>query len=291
MHRLLLVGLTIALLSLSALGQGAPTLRIVTEDPTLPSDLFYGTARVKPLRLRPGTNTPITIDDSDFFVQQQYIDFLSRFPESGGFAAWLNVLAGCNGDRNCLDGENGRRVEVSKSFFQSEEFQLKGYFVYRFYKASLGRQPLYVEIIPDMRSVTGTTTVEVEQKRTAFSDAWVQRAEFLQKYPTTLSPTAYVDGILQTASITVSNRAQLIADLTSGAKTRAQVLRAIVESPEEFNKEYDPAFVAMQYFGYLRRDPEPEGYNNWLVYLAAHPGDYKHMVWGFAYSTEYRNRF
>src|ERR671917_1465224 len=98
-----------------AQSQSAPTLRVVTEDPTLPSELFYGDVRVKPVRLRPGTNTRITIDDSDFFVQQHYIDFLSRFPEADGFAAWMRVLDSCNNDPNCLHGVKGKRVLVSKS--------------------------------------------------------------------------------------------------------------------------------------------------------------------------------
>src|SRR5918999_4844030 len=79
-----------------AQGQTAPTLRVVTEDPSLPSELFYGDVRVKPVRLRPGTNTRITIDDNDFFVQQQYIDFLSRFPDTEGFNSWMSVLNSCN---------------------------------------------------------------------------------------------------------------------------------------------------------------------------------------------------
>src|SRR5918992_6088317 len=90
--------------------QSAPTLRVVTENPALPSELFYGDVKVKPVRLRPGTNQRITIEDSDFFVQQQYIDFLSRFPEAGGFQAWMNVLASCNGDAKCLFGPDGKRV-------------------------------------------------------------------------------------------------------------------------------------------------------------------------------------
>ena len=81
--------LIIALLSAAAvpvLAQSPPTLRIVTETPGLPSELFYGNIKVKPVRLRPGTNQVITIDDIDFFVQQQYIDFLGRMPDSTGFA-------------------------------------------------------------------------------------------------------------------------------------------------------------------------------------------------------------
>jgi hypothetical protein len=56
--------------SVGAYAQSPPTLRIVTETPGLPSDLYYGDVKVKPLRLRPGTNIAITIDDSDFFVHQ-----------------------------------------------------------------------------------------------------------------------------------------------------------------------------------------------------------------------------
>jgi hypothetical protein len=273
-----------------AQGQSAPTLRVVTEDPSLPSELFYGDVRVKPIRLRPGTNTRITIDDSDFFVQQQYIDFLSRFPEADGFAAWMRVLDTCNGDPNCLHGVNGKRVLVSQSFFQSIEFQYKGGFVYRFYKASFNRLPSYAEMVDGMRNVTGQTEAEVNAKRNAFATGWVTRGDFAANYPASLSPAEYVNKILATAGVNVANKDQLIAGLTNGSETRASVLRKIVESSELYAKEYDPAFVAMQYYGYLRRAPEPEGYNNWLTYLKNHPGDYKTMVWGFVYSGEYRNR-
>src|SRR5688572_31294170 len=82
--------LIIPIFSVYGQSGGAPTLRIVTEDPSLPSELFYGDTKVRPVRLRPGTNVPVTIHDSDFFVQQQYLDFLNRFPDSGGFAYWMD---------------------------------------------------------------------------------------------------------------------------------------------------------------------------------------------------------
>ncbi|HZH32338.1 MAG TPA: DUF4214 domain-containing protein [Pyrinomonadaceae bacterium] len=275
-----------------AQGQSAPTLRVVTEDPSLPSELFYGDTRVKPVRLRPGTNTRITIDDNDFFVQQQYIDFLSRFPEPEGFNAWMRVLNNCNGDANCLGGVNGARVLVSKSFFEAQEFQIKGYLVYRYYKASLGRLPTYPEIVAGMRSVTGATEAEVIAKREAFASGWVSRADFAAKYPAGMSAADFVNSVLQTAGVTVPNKDQLIAELSANntAAGRASVLKKIVESPAVNAREYDPAYVAMQYYGYLRREPETEGYNAWLTYLRANPGDYKTMVWGFVYSSEYRNR-
>jgi hypothetical protein len=89
--------LIIALLSAAAvpvLAQSPPTLRIVTETPGLPSELFYGNIKVKPVRLRPGTNTPITITDIDFFVQQQYIDFLGRMTDVKRFKTWNHKLKG-----------------------------------------------------------------------------------------------------------------------------------------------------------------------------------------------------
>jgi hypothetical protein len=283
----------LTLLAVGAFAQNPPTLRIVTEDPTLPSELFYGDIKVKPLRLRPGTNPPvrITIDDSDFFVQQHYVDFLSRFPETAGFNAWMNYLNSCPaGDLVCA---HEARITTSAGFFGSPEFQLKGYFVFRFYKASLARLPDYPEMVADMRAVTGATADEVIQKRTAFATNWVLRTDFLTSFPRGMAAQAFVDGISSTAGVTVATRNQIISDLAANNTDagRAIALRAIVESPEEFNKEYNSAFVYIEYVGYLRRAPETAGYNSWITYLTAHPGDYRTMVWGFMDSQEYRNRF
>jgi hypothetical protein len=298
MNKIAIVFSLLILLATTALAQSPPTLRIVTEDPNLPSQLFYGNVKVKPVRLRPGTNVPITIDDSDFFVQEHYIDFLSRFPELAGFQAWMNVLNSCNNDPGCLYGPNGKRILVSQSFFGSQEFNLKGGYVFRFYRASFGQAfaqlPKYGDMVAGMRSVTGATADEVNQKRTAFATNWVLRADFLAAYPRSLTPTQFVDNLLTKAGITVSNRSQIINDLTAAGNSdagRAVAVRAIADSPEETNKEFNPSFVYMQYVGYLRRDPEQAGFDAWLDYLTTHPGDFNTMVWGFVDSTEYRNRF
>src|SRR6476469_10296551 len=137
--------LTIAIIIIAcAIGvgyaQSPPTLRIVTETPGLPSDLFYGNIKVKPLRLRPGTNQVITIDDIDFFVQQQYIDFLGRFPDGTGFKNWNDTLNGCpNGGFGENDNPSCDRVHVSAGFYQSTEFQGRGYFILRFGYVGLNR--------------------------------------------------------------------------------------------------------------------------------------------------------
>lgn len=225
------------------------------------------------------------IDGSPLFVRQHYIDFLSREPEQAGLDAWLSVLNRCGtGDPACDP------IEVSASFLRSDEFQFKGYFVYRFYKATLGRLPRYVEIIPDMRRLAGATGDEVIARRDAFTTEWVERAVFKAMYDG-LPNAAFVDKLLTTASVQLSNKDALISDLNSGAKTRAQVVRAVVESPEVNAREYNGAFVAMQYFGYLRRDPETEGFDAWLGVIERNPADYRTMVHGFVTSVEYRLRF
>ena len=63
-----------------------------------------------------------------------------------------------------------------------------------------------------------------------------------------------------------------------------------MDSPEFFAREYNAAFVLMQYFGYLQRDPDEAGYQNWLT-LLNNTGDYRTMILGFLYSREYQLRF
>ncbi|HSE32722.1 MAG TPA: DUF4214 domain-containing protein [Pyrinomonadaceae bacterium] len=289
------IALTLLIIfSAGVYAQSPPTLRIVTETPNLPSELYYGDIKVKPLRLRPGTTIPITIDDSDFFVHQHYIDFLSRFAEPQGFQDWMNYLNSeqqrCPTDPECL---HQARITASAGFFGSQEFNIKGGYVFRFYKASLGRLPEYQEMVTGMNAVTGQTADETLQKKTQFAIDWVLRPDFLAAFPRSLSPTEFVDNILAAAGVGLANRTQIINDLAANNNDagRAVAMRAIADSTEVTNKEFNPSFVYMQYVGYLRRKPEPEGYNNWLTYLNANPTDFRTMVRGFMDSTEYRARF
>jgi len=88
-------------------------------------------------------------------------------------------------------------------------------------------------------------------------------------------------------------RDSLVAALTGGTLTRAQVLRAIAETDEMQTREFNSAFVTMEYFGYLRRDPDVAGFNFWLNKLNAAGGSFQNaeMVKAFIGSSEYRQRF
>jgi hypothetical protein len=92
---------------------------------------------------------------------------------------------------------------------------------------------------------------------------------------------------------------QLTSEHATGAKNRAQVLRQIAEHPNLNHTEFNRAFVLMQYFGYLRRNPNdaPDsdytGYDFWLTKLNQFNGNYQNaeMVKAFISSAEYRQRF
>ena len=238
----------------------------------------------------PATQNPI--DDIPFFVTQQYIDFLGRLPDTDGFHNWVVTLQGCpNGGFGENDNPNCDRVHVSAGFFQSLEFQQRGYFAYRFYEVALDRRPTYAEFVPDMAIVGGpqSPASEVLSKAT-YTEAWTQRPEFKTRYDA-LSNQSYVNALETNAEVTVANKAALVAALNAGQMSRGEVLRNIVESSVVFDKFFNRAFVAMQYFGYLRRDPDTVGFNNWLATLNADPNNFRHMIFGFLFSTEYRQRF
>jgi len=292
-NRIAVLFLTTALAAVTAMGQ-APTLRIVqTDGPDLPADLFYGPTRVKPLRLRPGTNQVITIDDSDFFVSQHYVDFLSRFPDQGGMDYWNNQIASCGTNVLCTYTQ---RVNVSAAFFIELEFQRTGSFVYRIYKGGLGRQPVYSEFGPDRRQIVDGPNLEATKQ--AFALAFVQRPEFVNKYAAATNGTSFVSALIasiqQNTGVTLASQ-PILDRYNAGAdmnQSRAFAVRQAIDDSTFGNAEYNPAFVLMQYYGYLRRDPDQGGYSFWLDVLNNRvPGNYRGMVCAFITSPEYQLRF
>ena len=252
------------------------------------------------------------ISGTTFFVRMHYLDFLSREPEPS--EPWSRVLNNCPNAFNLdpLSPSAGcDRLIVSQSFFGSPEFRLKGFFVYNFYRVAFDRRPEYAEIIPDMSSLAGATAAEVYARRAALPVNFTARQEFKTRYDG-LSDAAFVGALFDRyglqqittpdpqqpeAGIKVTlGRAELVNRLgaaagSAQALTRAQVLRAVVESDEVGAIEYKGAFVAMQYYGYLRRTPEESGYQAWLRVITEDPNNIRIMVNGFMNSTEYRLRF
>jgi hypothetical protein len=309
--------------------QTPPTLRIVTETPGLPSDLFYGNVKVKPLRVRPGSNPPqfITINDNDFFVQQQYIDFLTRMPDTAGFNFWLGQINSCNGNQSCIDVT---RINDSGAFFLSIEFQDTGYLVERMYKTAFGdatgnsglggnhniTAPIvtYAQFLPDVKQIgngvivnQGNWQAQLEANKVSFSQAFVQRAQFTSAYGNSMTPSAFVDALFLKIGVTPTSaeRNQAIGEFQgaadiSNATNRAKAFRDVAENGTLATAEKNRAFVLMQYFGYLRRDPnngngdtDYTGYDFWLGKLNGANGNFisAEMVKAFITSPEYLARF
>ncbi|HEV3471046.1 MAG TPA: hypothetical protein VG148_17105 [Pyrinomonadaceae bacterium] len=315
MRKFFVVVLIVTLAALGALAQSgqAPTLRIVTEAGNrLPAELVYGNTKVKPLRLRPGTNVPFTIDDADFFVQQHYIDFLSRYPDQGGFAFWQNEILQCGRDAACIDL---KRQNVSAAFFLSIEFQDTGYFVYRTHKAAFGDlpgKPVPVRresFMPETRAIADGVIVgrgDWEQRLNANKNAYVLsfvgRGAFQSAYAG-LTPAQFVDKLNQNAGgvLDAAERQALVSQLTSNNTPagRAAVLRRVADDQTLRDREFNKAFVLMQYFGYLKRNPDDfpdrsyNGFFFWLGKLNQFNGNFvqAEMVKAFLVSIEYRARF
>jgi hypothetical protein len=235
------------------------------------------------------TSNPI--DNNQFFTQQQYLDFLNRVPDADGLGYWTNQITLCGANPACI---NSRRVGVSAAFFIELEFQDTGSFVYRFYKASYGERPTYAQFMPDRSRVVGGT--DLESGKQAFAEAWAQRPEFLAKYPASLTGPQFIDALLLTvlngSGANLSGlRPALINDFNT-YQSRARIVRMVVDDASFKQAEYNKAFVLMQYFGYLRRDPEIDGYLFWLDVLNNRvQNNYRGMVCAFITSAEYQDRF
>jgi hypothetical protein len=265
-----------------------------------------------------GTNP---IDTSNFFVRLHYIDFLNREPDAPGFAFWTGEIDNCTPKPQCTEI---KRINVSAAFYVSIEFQDTGYLVERLYKASYGdasgtstfngvhQLPVPIvrvnEFLSDTQEIgqgvivnQGNWQQQLENNKQAFCAEFVQRSRFTTAFPSSMTAAQFVDKLNMNAGnpLSQSERDQLVTDLATSAKTRAQVLRAVAEDQDLHDAEFNRAFVLMQYFGYLRRNPnDPQdtdytGYDFWLTKLNQFNGNFVNaeMVKAFITSGEYRSRF
>src|SRR5439155_14663381 len=270
--------------------------------------------------------TPGNLNNTDYFVHQHYLDFLAREPDASGFGFWTNQISSCGADQQCLDT---KRANVSAAFALSIEYQQTAYLVERIYKTAYGdatgastsggAHQLAVPIVrlDELQVETeqigqGVIVGEngwdavLENNKQNFLAQFVQRSRFTNAFPVTLTPAEFVDNLNQYAGnvLSSSERAAALALFgdaidTSNTSARAQSLRQIAENQKLYNSEFNRAFVLMEYFGYLRRNPNERpdtgysGYDFWLNKLNAFNGDYQkaEMVKAFITSGEYRSRF
>jgi hypothetical protein len=258
---------------------------------------------------------PNPIDDSSFFVRQHYADFLNRAPDAPGLAHWANEIESCGADAQCREV---KRVHVSAAFFLSIEFQETGFLVYLLNQAAFGAaetRPMW-SFVRDTREIGAGVVVgeagwpeRLEANKRDFLARFVSRSEFIGTFGATPTPAQFVDALnartvdpAQPSSggaLTQGERDHLVAELAAGTKTRADVLRAVTENALFRQRQFNRAFVFMQYVGYLRRNPNEgafvdfAGFNFWLSKLNEFGGNYiaAEMVKAFITSNEYRRRF
>jgi len=283
------------------------------------------TIRIQDVTIAPLPPNPI--DSPEFFVHMHYLNFLSRWPDEPGQAFWTDNITKCSDparrpatqtQAECIDTQ---KVNTSAAFFLSPEFQYTGYFIYRMYKGSLiqngvGRPPTINEYWNDFWRVAGgiiqnnqLSADVLEANKRRFANEFTQRAEFRSLYDN-LSNFDYVERLFQITGISVSaqEKQALVNGLNNQSETRASVLQKVVdgavvmaEGNQQFTtsygrafyeKEFNAAFVLMEYFGYLQRDPDAAGYQHWLDKLKLY-GNYNdaEMVKSFITSPEYRARF
>ncbi len=169
-----------------------------------------------------------------------------------------------------------------------------GYALYRYHKVMHGRPPLYDEFMPDLREIgrgvypgTPNWREVLEANQRKLVEAWTERADFKERYDR-LTDEQFVPALYSNAGVdpTERERAQLVAALGNGTHTRASVLLHISNNPQFIARDYNAAYVALHYFGYLRRDPEDD---YWLRNLNR-TRDYRSLTRAFLESDEYKAR-
>jgi hypothetical protein len=150
----------------------------------------------------------------------------------------------------------------------------------------------------------GNWEQQLEANKNAYALEFVARQRFVNAYPSAMTPAQFVDQ-LNTHSggvLSQGERDQLITELTAAGNNtqgRASVVRKVAENTNLRQQETNRAFVLMQYYGYLRRNPDDpqdtdfRGWEVWLNKLNQFNGDFVNaeMVKAFLISSEYRQRF
>src|SRR3984893_9233640 len=224
--------------------------------------------------------------EENFFVRQQYLDFLSRDGDPSGFNFWVGTISPCQADVQCF---HDRSIAASDAFFFEPEFQQTAGFVFRAYRAAFGNtQPSpnpdnsnpaeanklvdYSTFVADRARVVGGANLAAAQQ--AFANLFVTRSAFTTKYAGATTGPQFVDAILatiQTADgVDLSGQRQALIDQYNLGGRGMVLYRLSDHNPQNpinnqafINAEYNRQFALTLYFGYLRRNPDIGGFLFW----------------------------
>jgi hypothetical protein len=259
------------------------------------------------------TSNPI--DNAQFFVRQHYLDFLNRQPDTAGLNFWTNSILACGADAACI---SAKREAVSAAFFLSIEFQETGGFAIRLQRTAFARKSVepgtrltYLELIAAQSQIGDGVIIgqagaeaKLEANKQAYALGVVNSSAFATRFAVANTADSFVDALFNSAGVapTAAERTAAINAYNAQGTVplaRTAALRSVSDSTSVKNAEFRAAFVLMEYFGYLRRNPtdapdnNDTGYQFWLAKLNAANGDYQgaQLVKAFINSIEYRVRF
>ena len=211
------------------------------------------------------------------FVEQQYLDFLSRAADSNAFAASVSALAG-----------GMTRPTLTNNIMTSSEFSNNGRFIAQAYRI-LGRDPdvagyqLYDTNMEDK----GWTQPQV-------ANAFITSTEFQQKFGANLSNTQFVTVMYQNILFRPPDSGGLngwVTQLNNGLP-RSQMAVAMLQSQEFLGNAntQNRITVFLLYYTMLRREPDPGGLTGNFNALQSGTS-LTTLISGFQSSAEYAARF
>ena len=261
--------------------------------------------------------------EENFFVRQQYLDFLSRDGDPGGFGFWVNQVSSCQADAQCL---HDRTISTSNAFFFEPEFQQTAGYVFRAYRAAFGNsQPFpnpdgsnvieanklidYSAFVADRARVVGGANLAAAQL--AFANQFVSRSAFTTKYAAATTAAQFVDAMLATIQaadgVSLTAQRQTLIDQFNNAggsnAGQAMVLYRLADDNAQnpinnqafITAEYNRQFALTLYFGYLRRNPDIGGFLFWQSQINLAPvrdvAKQNALVCSFITAAEYQLRF
>jgi hypothetical protein len=232
------------------------------------------------------------VDDYRFFINQHYADLLGREPDQATLDKLTAQFNQCGTRVDCL---KTRRLDLSTLLLMQSELSATGLFLHDLYLGGLGRRPRFAEYESDRVTLRNFNS-EVKDSSIALALAFVERPEFQRRYPASLKAAEFVDQLLANIAVDLKAERPTLLGLYDGLNSgRAAILARVASQPAVVDAHYNEAFVMLQYFGYLRRDPDESGLNFWVNILKnkplRDPAAARSMVCSFLTSTEYQNRF
>jgi hypothetical protein len=214
------------------------------------------------------------------FVMQQFRDFLGREGDVAGITFWTNEL---NLGRHT-------RVSMAETFVTAPEYRNLIAPLTRLYFASFIR-------IPDFAGLR-FWTLEFSSGRRGFDNIanfFAGSPEFAATYGT-LSDAQFVDRVYlnvlrRSSSFDPSGAAFWLGEITSGRRSRGQVLGGFSESAEYQNTNANAILVVSLYTAMLQRSPTQAELDADVAALSVGTATQRTLIERMLASAEYRARF